>query len=108
MGEAMKNEYGTQLDRNGYAPTIMQPACRCYMCAKGTTLQRHEIYGNAYRDKSKRYGLWVWLCMECHHNIHFVNAEQKVLLREQGQTQAMKRYGWSKPEFIERFGKNYL
>lgn len=104
----MTNDYGVQLDRNGYAPTIMQRAERCYMCCKTGILQRHEIYGNAYRDKSKAFGLWVWLCPECHHTVHFKHAEQKMWLREQGQITAQKRYGWSDNEFREKFGKGYL
>lgn len=104
----MKNDYGVTLDRNGYAPTIMQRAERCYMCGRSGILQRHEIYGNAYRDKSKEFGLWVWLCQECHHEVHFVHAEQKMWLREQGQIQAQKHYGWSENEFRVKFGKSYL
>ena len=104
----MTNEFGTTLDRNGYAPTIMQSAERCYMCCSTGVLQRHEIYGNAYRDKSKALGLWVWLCPACHNDVHFVDAEKKILLREHGQQRAAQRYGWSDNEFRERFGRCYI
>ena len=104
----MTNEYGTELDRNGYAPTIMQRQVRCYMCCREGMLQRHEIYGNAFREKSKAYGLWVWLCPECHHDVHFVNADKKMLLREHGQRRAEQRYGWSVNEFRDKFGRCYL
>lgn len=104
----MKNEYGVTLDRNGYAPCIMQKAERCYMCARSGDLQRHEIYGAANRDKSKAYGLWVLLCPECHDHLHFRDAMQKLELREQGQIEAMQHYGWTKKEFLERFGKSYV
>jgi hypothetical protein len=104
----MTNEYGTTLDRNGYAPTIMQRAERCYMCGRTGVLQRHEIYGSAYRDKSKALGLWVLLCPACHYDLHHVHAEQKMWLREHGQKRAVQRYGWSENEFRERFGRSYL
>lgn len=103
----MTNDYGTQLDRNGYAPSIMQKAERCYMCGRSGTLQRHEIYGSAYRDKSKAFGLWVLLCPECHHEVHFVHAEQRFWLREQGQITAQRYYGWNDNEFREKFGRSY-
>ena len=104
----MKNEYGTTLDRNGYAPTIMQRAERCYMCGRSGILQRHEIYGNAFRDKSKALGLWIWLCPDCHNEVHFVHADRKLELREHGQKQAQKYYGWNDNEFREKFGRCYL
>lgn len=104
----MNNEYGTPLDRNGYAPSIMQTAERCYMCGRSGTLQRHEIYGNAFRDRSKALGLWVLLCPDCHHELHFVHAELKMELREQGQIIAQNRYGWSNIEFRNKFGRCYI
>ena len=107
MGAAMTNDYGVQLDRNGYAPTIMQKAERCYMCARSGILQRHEIYGSANRDKSKAFGLWIWLCPECHDAVHFKHAELKLELREQGQITAQRYYGWNDNEFRQMFGKCY-
>ncbi len=104
----MKNEYGIPMDSNGYIPTIMQNAERCYMCGRSGLLCRHEIYGNAYRDKSKRLGLWVWLCPDCHHDLHFVHADRKMWLREQGQIQAQNHYGWNENEFRSKFGKCYI
>ena len=104
----MTNEYGVKLDRNGYAPTIMQKAERCYLCGKSGVLQRHEIYGNAYRDKSKAYGLWVWLCLDCHTDLHFKHADRKMDLREHGQMVAQQHYGWFDNEFREKFGHCYI
>lgn len=104
----MENEYGTKLDRNGYAPSIMQIAERCYLCGCNGILQRHEIYGGSNRDKSKAFGLWVLLCPECHHDLHFRHADIKMELREQGQQKAQEHYGWTAGEFREKFGRCYL
>lgn len=113
----MKNEFGEDLDRNGYAPSIVQwdGENYCYMCyANGSTdpLNRHEIFGGAYREKSKRLGLWVYLChSKCHQygnrSVH-QNAGINLFLKRIGQTVAMREYGWSKEDFIREFGKNYL
>jgi hypothetical protein len=65
----MKNEWGAELDRNGYAPSIVQAdTSKCFLCQRsGVKLDRHEIFGNAMRSKSKRMGLWVSLChTPCH------------------------------------------
>ena len=104
----MKNDYGIELDRNGYAPSIMQEEERCYLCGKRDVLQRHEIYGSAFRNKSKAYGLWVLLCPVCHDTVHFLNAEIKMELREQGQVVAQEHYGWDRKKFRDKFGRCYL
>ena len=106
------------MDKNGYAPSIMQDTvfepC-CYLCgANGALdkLDRHEIFGGPYRDKSKRLGLWVLLCHnDCHifgplaaHN----NASTALRLKQEAQRRAMEAYGWSTDDFIREFGKNYL
>ena len=103
----MTNEYGTPLDRNGYAPTIMQKAERCYMCCRSDSLKRHEIYGSSNREKSKAFGLWVWICPDCHYDLHFAHAERKMWLREQGQIRAQSHYGWTENEFRGKFGRSY-
>lgn len=106
------------MDKNGYAPSIMQDTVFepfCYLCgANGALdkLDRHEIFGGPYRDKSKRLGLWVLLCHnDCHifgpmaaHN----NASTALRLKQEAQRRVMEAYGWSTEDFIREFGKNYL
>ena len=110
------NEYGAELDRNGYAPIVQEDADECcavcYANGSKDPLNRHEIFGGAYRRKSKRLGLWVSLCHDrCHQNgpnsVH-QNAEANRALKVRGQRAAMEKYGWSKEDFIREFGKSYL
>lgn len=106
---AMTNEYGVTLDRNGYAPSIVQDIEGCYYCAtRCGKLDRHEIYHGAYRAKSKALGLWVLLCHDCHMALHHKDAAMDALLKREGQRVAMARYGWSVEAFRARFGKNYI
>ena len=98
-------------DKNGYAPSIMQTDLhKCFRCGRTTgKLDRHEIYGNANRQKSKRLGLWVILChQDCH--LDGVHAQRKIAeaLKQAGQVAAMKTYGWTKEDFIREIGRNYL
>lgn len=106
------------MDKNGYAPSIMQDTVFepfCYLCgANGALdkLDRHEIFGGPYREKSKRLGLWVLLC---HHECHIFgtqaahnNASTALQLKQEAQRRAMEAYGWSTEGFIREFGKNYL
>ena len=113
----MTNRYGIELDCNGYAPSIVQEDTgeSCFLCGangRADPLNRHEIFGGAYRKKSKMAGLWVSLChARCHqfgeraaHN----NAEINLTLRRRGQQAAMRVYSWTTADFIREFGKNYL
>lgn len=106
------------MDKSGYAPSIMQDTVFepfCYLCgANGALdkLDRHEIFGGPYREKSKRLGLWVLLC---HHECHIFgplaahnNASTALRLKQEAQSRAMEAYGWSTEDFIQEFGKNYL
>lgn len=111
------NEYGAELDRNGYTPSIVQEdadeyCAVCYANGSKDPLNRHEIFGGACRKKSKRLGLWVSLCHDrCHqhgpNSVH-QNAEANGALKARGQRAAMEYYGWSKDDFRREFGKNYL
>jgi hypothetical protein len=108
----MQNEFGVKLDRNGYAPSLLdtEPG-RCYWCGRYMDAARHEIYGGANRDKSQALGLWVYLCPHCHqygnHAVHRC-AETNIRLKQIGQETAMAYYGWSNQEFLDRFGHNYV
>lgn len=109
------NAFGAELDRNGYAPSILQQGERCHMCHENPTfdqLDRHEVFGGAYREKSKELGLWVLLCHHEHHifgrdAVHN-NRAKDLELKQEGQRAAMAAYGWNTEEFIARFGRNYL
>ena len=99
------------LDRNGYAPSILQDdlSC-CFLCGHSDMkLDRHEVWGAANRQKSKALGLWVMLCHDaCHlYGVHKygVLADR---LKKKAQRRAMEHYGWTTEEFIKIIGRNYL
>ena len=103
------NEYNIELDDCGYAPSVIQTCDdpRCFHCGRRRDLQRHEVFNSAFRSKSKRLGLWIWLCAACHYDITFVHAKARIRLKAVGQDAAMKHYGWDTDDFIREFGKNY-
>ena len=87
----------------------------CFLCGRngsGDPLDRHHLFGGAYREKSERLGLTVRLCHErCHifgENAAHRSAETMQALHEYGQRLAMERMGWSEEEFRAAFGKSYL
>lgn len=106
----MKNEYGVELDKSGYSPSIVHDTDRCYFCGYMGDLARHEaFFGVSYRKKSKALGCWVTICPRCHDKLH--NHDRDELdkkLKRDAEIKAMEHYNWSKTEFIARFGKNYI
>lgn len=111
----MKNEFGVKLDRNGYAPSLMNThGDACWRCARNGSvdhLDRHEVFGGANRQKSKEYGLWVTLCHDrCHQGKTGVHASKEFdqVLKRVAQGMAMREYGWSVDDFRARFRNNYL
>jgi hypothetical protein len=87
----------------------------CFICgANGSQdpLDMHHIFNAAFRKKSEKYGLTVYLCHNEHHifgkfAVHN-NQEVDNELKKFGQMKAMKENGWTTEEFIKQFGKNFL
>ena len=83
----------------------------CYICASTRNLERHHVFGGAFRKKSEKYGAVVDLCHFCHNEppegVHH-NADRMLALRQIYQTKLMLDNNWTRSEFIEQFGKNYL
>lgn len=87
----------------------------CWLCGRngsGDPLDRHHIFGGAYRSKSDKLGLTVYLCHQrCHESgakaVHN-NAETAERLHKYGQAKAMLEQGWDVTQFRAEFGRNYL
>lgn len=82
----------------------------CYVCGETRLLHKHHIFfGNANREKSEKYGCWVWLCYP-HHNgsnagVHF-NKRLDDRLKKIAQQKFNEVY--KNKDFRSIFGKNYL
>ena len=89
----------------------------CYLCGMNTNLEpldcHHQlVFGGSNRKISEQYGLKVYLHhKKCHifgkESVH-QNAKINNRLKAEAQEAAMIYYGWSKDEFRQIFGKNYL
>ena len=90
-------------------PSILQRDKVCYLCFRTFGLERHHIFaGVANRPLSEKYGLWVWLCHNCHTGPHGAQYDP-------GKNQALKRdaqFAFERThthaEWMKIFGKNYL
>ena len=103
----MKNEFGIKLDRNGYAPSIMQDEEECFFSGTTIDVTRHEVFfGNGKRQLSKKYGCWIWVCNHYHNQLHVVDSKLCEELKKKAQIEFESLYGHDK--FMRIFGKNYL
>jgi hypothetical protein len=84
---------------------------KCFLCGKSGNLDRHHLIGGAYRKKSEKYGLVVYLChYSCHlygkdavHN----NRQTMLKLRRYAQKKWIEENNKTTAEWITEFGKNY-
>ena len=82
---------------------------RCYICGKTVSLERHHVMaGTANRKLSEQYGLWVWLCGDCHTGTDGAqyNRERNQILKRMAQRAFEARK--SHDEWMQIFKKNYL
>lgn len=93
------------------AKSIIQNEKECFICHTTMSLERHHVFGGAYRSKSERDGLTVYLChfhhneppMGVHHNRHLMD-----WLRAIGQRAWMERNDATVEDFMHAYGRNYL
>ena len=104
-----KEIYNPKLDRNGYAPSILQSEEECWVSHAKNGLVRHEVFPASNRDESKYFGLWVYLTPYWHdmsnEGVHF-NKELDLKLRKYAQAEFEIHF--PELDFVEIFGKNYL
>ena len=93
------------MDRNGYNPSIMATtAGECYLCGYEGETVRHEVFGgNGPRALSKRYGLWVNLCVRCHAEVHADPESEKAVTLDTDARAAFIAAGHSQAEFTRIF-----
>lgn len=87
----------------------MQNGERCYFCGSRLNLERHHVLGGvANRPLSEQYGLWVYLCHNCHTGTDGAqyNRERNQSLKRLAQIAFEARH--SHEEWMQVFRKNYL
>ena len=92
------------MGRNGYSKSLFDTESgTCYVCKRVCDTARHEVFGASSRGFSKRLGMWVDLCPECHAREHSRNEGD---LKRQGQKLFERQYGHQR--FMGVFMRNYL
>ena len=90
------------------AKSIINNNRRCYICGSQINLEKHHcVFGTANRKKADQDGLWVYLCHNCHFDVHNTNPLMKNLLQQKAQQKWQEYYG-DTDAFIDRYGRSYL
>jgi len=91
--------------------SIVQDKKECLVCHTTIGLHKHHVfYGyNGNREKSEKYGCWVWLCGK-HHNlsnegVHFDKRLDGVI---KAITQKRFNEVYKELRFIDVFHRNYM
>ena len=42
----------------------------CEICHRYGALDKHHIYGAGKRNTSEKYGAVIWICRDCHNDLH--------------------------------------
>lgn len=89
--------------------SIISNEKECFICGRQTNLERHHIMsGTANRKLSEKYGLWVYLCHDCHTGTEGAqyNSESGNALKRVAQGAFELQH--SREEWMQIFRKNYL
>ena len=81
---------------------------RCQLCGKFAPLDKHHIYGGAFRSKSEKYKMFIYICRDCHNKIHFSKDGREMMdkLRKEYQIKFHERY--PDLDFKEIFKRDYM
>lgn len=89
--------------------SIISNEKECFLCGRQINLERHHIMaGTANRKLSEKYGLWVYLCHDCHTGVDGAqyNAAAGLELKRTAQRVFEKKH--SHELWMDVFRKNYL
>ena len=91
------------------AKSVIKNDRECYLCGKTVNLERHHIFaGVANRKISETYGLWVYLCHDCHTGDKGAqyDKEKNLKLKQDAQIAFQDIYG--RQMWMKLIRKNYL
>lgn len=88
--------------------SIIDGRKRCFICGSQQMLQKHHaLHGTANRQLAEKDGLWVWLCLRCHMDLHDHGTGDSTL-KAHAQRCWMEHYHKTEEDFRKRYGKSFL
>lgn len=102
--------------RRQHAASILQEQGdhNCLLCAllrreETRGIHQHHVFGGtANREKSEKWGIKAWLCLEHHEGRRGVHNDRKTDLFLKQHAQQVYENLYSHEQFMAEFGRNYL
>ena len=89
---------------------LTMPEKECFLTGNRGSLHKRHVFGGAARKYSEKYRCYIYLTPELHNlsdkGIHF-NRELNLKVKKEFEKRLIAA-GWTKKEFVETFGKNYI
>ena len=87
----------------------MQTDRACYFCGRLNGLEKHHVFaGVANRKVSETYGLWVWLCHNCHTGQAGAQYDKEKNLKLKQDAQMAFQTYFGRKVWMQIIRKNYL
>lgn len=87
--------------------SIIQEDKVCFLCGCRVNLELHHTWHGANRKIADKDGLTVWLCNQCHRNLHDKGMNDRYLM-EIGEKSFLSHFNKTIKDFIKRYGKNVI
>lgn len=89
--------------------SILSNERECYICKGTQNLEKHHIFFGFNRQKSEKYGAWVYLCKP-HHTITKFSVHENYEVNLKLKQECQKRFEelYDHDTFMAVFGRNYL
>ena len=79
----------------------------CHLCGRYARLDKHHVFGGAFRNASERYKMYVYICRDCHDRIHFSKDSRKMMDSLRWEFQQRFEENHTREEFMALFHRNY-
>ena len=95
-------------DYFGNLNSIISKEPKCFFCSSKDNLQIHHVFGNSLRDKSTKYGLYVFLCQHCHDELHFGKKSRNMTDKLKSVAQEAFERFYPRELFLKEFHANFI
>ncbi len=80
----------------------------CYLSGLHTNIEFHHIMNGTFREKSEKYGCWVWLNSTVHHKLHHTPEGKQWGRSLKAKCQLAFENKYSRELWMREFKKSYL
>ena len=93
-----------------YSENLLQGSiAECFFTKDPVNLCIHHIFRGAFRDKSTKYGCWIWLRPEWHNLTNYsIHNDKKLEMKLQAMCQMAFEDKYGHELFMKEFKRDYI